>query len=56
MIARLEITRVVIAHRPALVERADLVFALEQGRMVEVSRKPRTVANSPVASPSPSRT
>jgi ATP-binding cassette subfamily B protein RaxB len=56
MVARLEITRVVIAHRPALVERADLVFELDKGRLVEVSRKPRTVAPSPVASPSPSTT
>jgi ATP-binding cassette subfamily B protein RaxB len=33
MIAGLAITRVVIAHRPALVERADLVFTLEHGRI-----------------------
>ena len=31
MIAGLEITRVVIAHRPALVERADIVFRMEDG-------------------------
>ena len=38
MIARLDITRVVIAHRPALVERADIVFNLEGGHITEVRR------------------
>ena len=33
MIARLPITRVVIAHRPILVEHADLVFRMEGGRL-----------------------
>jgi ATP-binding cassette subfamily B protein RaxB len=41
MIARLEITRVVIAHRPALVEKADIVLRLDRGQVVEVRRKPR---------------
>jgi ATP-binding cassette subfamily B protein RaxB len=36
MIADLPITRVVIAHRPILVERADIVFALKDGRLVRV--------------------
>ena len=31
MIAGLRMTRIVIAHRPALVERADLVFTLDGG-------------------------
>ena len=31
MIASLPITRVIVAHRPALVERADLVLRLEEG-------------------------
>jgi ATP-binding cassette subfamily B protein RaxB len=39
MIAGLQITRIVIAHRPALVEKADIVLRLEGGRIVEVSRK-----------------
>ena len=33
MIAGLPITRVVIAHRPALVDRADLIFTLENGQV-----------------------
>ena len=31
MLAALPITRVVIAHRPALVERADYILTLSQG-------------------------
>ena len=56
MIGRLDITRIVIAHRPALVERADIVFRLDQNGMVEVSRKARTVKPPPVTSPWPSPT
>ena len=33
MVARLPITRVVIAHRPALVQRADIVLGLDNGRL-----------------------
>jgi ABC-type multidrug transport system fused ATPase/permease subunit len=36
MIVRLPITRIVIAHRPALVERADQVWHLEAGKLVRV--------------------
>jgi ATP-binding cassette subfamily B protein RaxB len=36
MIVRLPITRIVIAHRPALVERADEVWRMEAGRLVRV--------------------
>lgn len=36
-IASLPITRVVIAHRPALVERADHVFSMEDGKITRVS-------------------
>jgi ATP-binding cassette subfamily B protein RaxB len=36
LVARLPITRVVIAHRPALVERADIVFRVDGGRIVRV--------------------
>ena len=43
MIARLPITRVIIAHRPALVERADHVWKMENGRLTQV-RGPRLVA------------
>lgn len=38
MIARLPITRIVIAHRPALVERAELVFRMEEGKLVKVEK------------------
>jgi ATP-binding cassette subfamily B protein RaxB len=43
MIARLPITRVIIAHRPALVERADHVWKMENGRLSLV-RGPRSAA------------
>ena len=36
MIAGLPITRIVIAHRPILIERADIVFTLEAGKLVRV--------------------
>ena len=39
MIARLAITRIVIAHRPALIEKADLVLQLDNGRIAEVRRQ-----------------
>jgi ATP-binding cassette subfamily B protein RaxB len=39
MIAGLPITRIVIAHRPALIERADIVLRLDGGQMVRVERK-----------------
>lgn len=45
MIAGLPITRVVITHRPALVERADLIFTLEQGR-ISVSEGLHTIRRS----------
>jgi len=38
MIVRLPITRVVISHRPALIERADTVYRLENGILVRVER------------------
>lgn len=44
MIARLPVTRIVIAHRPALVERADLVFRLDEGRLQIVDQMRRAVA------------
>ena len=34
MLSILQITRVVIAHRPALVEKADIVLRMEGGRLV----------------------
>jgi ATP-binding cassette subfamily B protein RaxB len=34
MLSILEITRVVIAHRPALVEKADIVLRMESGRLL----------------------
>jgi ATP-binding cassette subfamily B protein RaxB len=39
MIAGLPVTRVVIAHRPALIAQADLVFRLEGGKMIRVHRQ-----------------
>ena len=47
MIARLAITRVVIAHRPALIEKADIVLRLEQGCVTEVQRQSRAAAAGP---------
>ena len=38
MIAALPITRVVIAHRPALIERADFVFEMHEGRLIHLGR------------------
>jgi ATP-binding cassette subfamily B protein RaxB len=38
MIANLPITRIVVAHRPALVARATIVFRLDEGRLVPVER------------------
>lgn len=38
MVAALPITRIVIAHRPALVERADIVVSVDNGRMTVVDR------------------
>jgi ATP-binding cassette subfamily B protein RaxB len=36
LVARLPITRVVIAHRPALIQRADIVYRLDGGRLERV--------------------
>jgi ATP-binding cassette subfamily B protein RaxB len=36
LIARLPITRVVVAHRPALIQRADIVFRLDGGQLLRV--------------------
>lgn len=36
LIAQLPITRVVIAHRPALIQRADLVYRLDGGKLVRI--------------------
>ncbi|MDB5692195.1 MAG: transporter family protein [Alphaproteobacteria bacterium] len=38
MIVRLPITRIVIAHRPALVARADLVYRMEEGKLIRVGQ------------------
>lgn len=40
LIAGLDITRVVIAHRPALLKRADRVLVLEGGRLQEAKLQP----------------
>jgi ATP-binding cassette subfamily B protein RaxB len=49
MIVRLPITRIVIAHRPALVARADLVFRMEEGKMVKVAKSEATRPARPPA-------
>jgi ATP-binding cassette subfamily B protein RaxB len=36
LIASLPVTRVVIAHRPALIERASIVYRLEAGKIVRI--------------------
>ncbi|HYJ53470.1 MAG TPA: peptidase domain-containing ABC transporter [Allosphingosinicella sp.] len=41
MLSKLQVTRVVIAHRPALVEKADIVLRLEGGKIVQVTRAER---------------
>lgn len=41
MIASLPITRIIVAHRPALIARADTVLRLEGGRLVEVPKPAR---------------
>ena len=40
LVAALPVTRIVVAHRPALIERAQLVLKLENGRIEEVRRGP----------------
>ena len=44
MIAALPSTRVVIAHRPAMIERADIVLRLDEGRLVTQMRPARALA------------
>ena len=43
MILRLPITRIVIAHRPALVERADEVWHMTAGKLVRARAAPRVL-------------
>jgi ATP-binding cassette subfamily B protein RaxB len=52
MIAGLEITRVVIAHRPALVEKADIVFEVDQGAIVEIRRGRAASGGPEITNPS----
>jgi ATP-binding cassette, subfamily B, bacterial CvaB/MchF/RaxB len=44
MIASLPVTRIVVAHRPALVERAGVVLRLEDGKLTQVDRRERVFA------------
>jgi ATP-binding cassette subfamily B protein RaxB len=53
MIARLPVTRIVIAHRPALVERAELVYRMEGGKLVKVEK---AAASGAAAAMHPHRT
>lgn len=41
MIVRLPVTRIVISHRPALIERADRVYRLEGGKLIRIARPVR---------------
>ena len=43
MIASLPVTRIVVAHRPALVERADIVFTLDGGKVVRAEGRKRAL-------------
>jgi ATP-binding cassette subfamily B protein RaxB len=52
LIAGLQITRVVIAHRPALVEKADIVLELDKGKIVEISRRDARPGGPGVTNPS----
>jgi ATP-binding cassette subfamily B protein RaxB len=36
LIASLPVTRIVVAHRPALIERADIVYRLEAGKLLKI--------------------
>jgi hypothetical protein len=47
---------VVIAHHPALVEKADIVLRVDKGRVVEISRRAPAPAEPQVTNPSLSRT
>ena len=40
LIVQLPITRIVVAHRPALLQRADRVLAVTQGRLTESAAEP----------------
>ena len=55
VIAKLKITRIVIAHRPALVERADIVIKLEGGKASIVRQGPATTVRPAAPSLTPSR-
>jgi len=55
MIAGLKITRIVIAHRPALVERANIVLELSGGKLTEVTCKRSAALTVRSAAPSPWR-
>jgi ATP-binding cassette subfamily B protein RaxB len=44
MIAGLPVTRVVIAHRPALIARADIVLRLEGGKIVRLEERQNAAA------------
>jgi len=43
-IAALPVTRIVIAHRPLLIERADIVLRLEGGRLTRVDKRQEAAA------------
>jgi ATP-binding cassette subfamily B protein RaxB len=45
MIVRLPVTRIIISHRPALIERADRVYRLEGGKLVRIERPAQALAS-----------
>jgi ATP-binding cassette subfamily B protein RaxB len=53
MISSLQITRVVIAHRPALIELADIVLEVRDRGVVEVRRNRSRSEGAPANNPSP---
>ena len=52
VLAQLPITRIVISHRPILVERAEIVFRLTEGRMELVADRR---SKAPAKAPAPAR-
>jgi ATP-binding cassette subfamily B protein RaxB len=45
MIVQLPVTRIIISHRPALIERADTVYRLEGGMLVRAERPARPLVS-----------
>jgi ATP-binding cassette, subfamily B, bacterial CvaB/MchF/RaxB len=50
-VRRLELTKVIVAHRPETIRSADRVLVLDQGRIVQELRPGRAEPAEPVAVP-----